>query len=161
MIGSNLLRVMEWRANLTRLKLQNKRLIIRLPAALDSVQELLDRLENHAEEAALPAGIVHRLALICEELAANVAMHGAASGGRATYFEISVEIATNYINIEIEDDGDSFNPLLHAAPDTALGLSGRGIGGLGIHLVRRLVRTIEYARAHSLNRLTMTLDTSV
>ena len=45
---------------------------LRLPVSLDSVTAVLDALEAYAETAELAPGIAARLALIAEEVAANV-----------------------------------------------------------------------------------------
>ncbi|MFL5337529.1 MAG: ATP-binding protein [Geminicoccaceae bacterium] len=131
---------------------------IRLPARPEAVGELLDRLEGYVAATTLPSVVAHRLALICEELAANVAMHGAAAGDGATYFEISVDCSPAGLTISIEDDGPAFDPLAQEAPDVEQALEEREIGGLGIHLVRQFARRVSYARTGNRNRLTAALD---
>ena len=120
---------------------------------------MLDRLEAYAEANGLPQRIAYRLAIVCEELAANVAMHGAEGEGGATYVEIAVERLGDGLALSIEDDGRPFDPLAHAKPDTELGVEERGIGGLGIHFIRSLVENISYRRDGRINRLTAVLDT--
>lgn len=43
------------------------------------------------------------------------------------------------VSAEVEDDGQPFNPLEAPEPDMAKSLEERTIGGLRIHLVRRLM----------------------
>lgn len=125
----------------------------RLPATLDSVSTLLDALEAYAETAELSPGIAARLALIAEEVAANVAMH--ATG--ASFFELRVTPAQGELGLCIEDDGPEYDPLARASPDTAATLEERDIGGLGVHLVREMTRDARYERAAGLNRLVCVL----
>jgi anti-sigma regulatory factor (Ser/Thr protein kinase) len=54
------------------------------------------------------------------------------------------------------DDGQPFDPLLAPTPDTSAPLESRAIGGLGIHLVRKLTTSQRYARTGALNRLLVT-----
>ncbi len=126
---------------------------LRLPASLDSVSELLDELEAYAEAADLAPGIAARLALVAEEIAANVAMH--AKG--ASFFELRVTPGPAALVIAIEDDGPEYDPLARAAPDTAASIEDREMGGLGVHLVRELTRDARYARADGVNRLSCAL----
>lgn len=122
---------------------------LRLPATLESVPELLDALEAYAEDAGIPPGISARIALVAEEVAANVAMH--AKG--ATFFELRITPGPQSLDLAIEDDGPQYDPLARAAPDTEAVLEDRDIGGLGVHLVKKLTRDARYQREDGLNRL--------
>ncbi len=126
---------------------------LRLPATLDSVSELLDALEAYAEAAEIAPGIAARLALVAEEIAANVAMH--AEG--ATFFELRVTPEPGALALAIEDDGPKYDPLARATPDTAAAIEDREVGGLGVHLVRELTQDARYERAGGLNRLSCAL----
>jgi serine/threonine-protein kinase RsbW len=55
---------------------------------------------------------------------------------------LSVQLAE--VSVEIEDDGQPFNPLEAPEPDITKPLEERKIGGLGIHLVRKLMDRLEY-----------------
>ena len=57
----------------------------------------------------------------------------------------------------MEDDGRPFNPLNVPEPDTKQLLEVRPIGGLGIHLVRKLIDELEYRRQNDKNILIMKL----
>ena len=139
----------------------HSRLTIHLPPSADAVAPLLDRLEAYAEANDLPPLAAHRLTVVCEELAANVAMHGSKGSDGATFFEIVVEFRDGRLHLSIEDDGEPFDPLAKDAPDTGLDLEDREIGGLGIHLVRRMVTAIAYARQGGRNRLDAVLEATV
>ena len=58
--------------------------------------------------------------------------------------------------VEVEDDGREFNPLTLPPVDAGAPLEQRAIGGLGVHLVRQLMDSVEYRRAEGRNILTMT-----
>jgi serine/threonine-protein kinase RsbW len=138
--------------------LPNGTLVIRLEPRVEAVSDMLDQLEIYAKEAAVPPKIAYRLAVVCEELAANVAMHGTKGEGAATYVEIKVRRQNGQLRLSVEDDGKPFDPLALAAPDISLGLDERGIGGLGIHFVRTLVQEIAYERQDRRNCLTAVFD---
>ncbi len=57
--------------------------------------------------------------------------------------------------MRVEDDAVAFNPLEREAPDLNAPLEDRPIGGLGVHLVRKLMDDVRYERAGARNILTM------
>jgi serine/threonine-protein kinase RsbW len=138
--------------------LSDRKLVIHLEPSAEALPEMLDRLEAYAADIELPSRIAYRLAVVCEELAANVAMHGVGGDGGATYVEITVDRQGDGVRLSVEDNGRPFDPLAQAKPDTELKLEDRPIGGLGIHFVRNLVRDIAYQRLDGVNRLTAVLD---
>jgi len=140
--------------------LPDPKLVIRLEPRAEALSGMLDRLEAYAAETELPPRVAYRLAVVCEELTANVAMHGVGGEGGATYVEVTVERQDGGVRFSVEDNGRPFDPLAQAKPDTEAGLEDRPIGGLGIHFVRSLVRDITYQRLGGINRLTAVLDTA-
>lgn len=124
----------------------------------DEVSRLLDALEVFAEAAALPPRVAHRLAVVVEELAANVAMHGSSGPGAATFVAVTVRQDNGTLIATIEDDGRPFDPLAQAAPDTTAALEDRDVGGLGVHFVQQMTRTLHYSREDGRNRLVAVLD---
>ncbi len=138
--------------------MQEAELDLRIAADVAAVPRLIDRLEAYAEEAELPPRLAYRLAMICEELATNVATHGSQGEGAATFFAVRLHRAGPELHLEVEDDGAPFDPLSLAAPDTDAPLDERDIGGLGIHLIRKMTRTLKYERVAARNRLNLVLD---
>jgi serine/threonine-protein kinase RsbW len=138
--------------------LPDRELVIRLEPRAEALTAMLDRLEAYAEATGLPSRVAYRLAVVCEELATNVAMHGAGGEDGATYVEVTVDRTADGLRFSVEDDGRPFDPLARAKPDTGLNLDEREIGGLGIHFVRSLVKDISYERLGRINRLTAVLD---
>lgn len=129
-------------------------LSLRLRPEVEAVPVLLDRLEAYAEEAGLPVGPAQRLALVCEEWLANVAMHGAG----ASYAELSLWREAEGLCLRLDDDGPPFDPLARPSPDMDRPLEERMVGGMGLHLVRRMTRRLDYAREAGCNRLLAVLD---
>ena len=59
------------------------------------------------------------------------------------------------LKIQIKDKGIAFNPLEKAEPDITKSVMERPIGGLGIHMVRKLVDELKYKRENNKNILTL------
>ncbi|MGK7861822.1 ATP-binding protein [Falsiroseomonas sp. E2-1-a4] len=133
-------------------------LAMTIPPATEEVTRLLEALEAFAEAAALSPKAAHRLSVVIEELAANVVMHGSAGPDAATFVAVTVSQDGDALIATIEDDGRAFDPLAHAAPDTEATLDDRDIGGLGVHFVQQMTRTLHYSRADGRNRMVAVLD---
>lgn len=133
-------------------------LALTIPPDTDAVTRLLDALEDFAEAAALSPKAAHRLAVVVEELAANVAMHGSTGDGAASFVSVAVRIDGDAVIATVEDDGRAFDPLARPAPDTETALEDRDVGGLGVHFVQRMARSLLYTRDAGRNRLTAVLD---
>jgi len=125
----------------------------RLPATLESVEELMDALEAYAEAAEIDMLVAARLNLVAEEVAANVAMH--ATG--ATFFSFAVTPTAHALDLVLEDDGPEYDPLARDEVDTEAALEERDVGGLGVHLVRKLTQHARYERIGGTNRLSCSL----
>ncbi|MFL1461417.1 ATP-binding protein [Roseococcus sp. DSY-14] len=126
---------------------------LQLPATLASVTALQDALEAWAEDADIPNAAAMRLALVAEELAANVASHAAG----ASFFRLEATPRPGGLDVAFTDDGPAYDPLASAAPDTAAPLEERDPGGLGVHLVKQMTVGARHSREAGLNRLTCTL----
>jgi serine/threonine-protein kinase RsbW/sigma-B regulation protein RsbU (phosphoserine phosphatase) len=100
-----------------------------------------------AEAHAVPAAIRRSLNVALDELLQNAIVHGLAGrpGGDGAV-TIAVELLPDRLTLTLTDDGQPFNPLDTAVPDTARPVAERPVGGLGIHLVRQLMDEVHYHR---------------
>jgi anti-sigma regulatory factor (Ser/Thr protein kinase) len=110
--------------------------------------ELLAALEAQLESHDLPPGPMAQVMIAFDEIVSNVLDHGG-----ATTVEVRLTIADDHVSAEVADDGEPFDPLAAPPPDTALSLDDRAIGGLGIHIVRKLMDEVAYAHEAGRNRL--------
>ena len=67
---------------------------------------------------------------------------------------IKIELSANRLKVSMVDDGIPFNPLGLETPDTELSLEEREIGGLGIHIVRKMMDKVSYRRRIDKNVIT-------
>jgi len=121
---------------------------------IDAIPALLDALETFADRAGLSPRAAQSLALVAEELAANVAMH--AAGARR--IRVEADRRGDSVSLLVEDDGPAFDPLSAEAPDLEAAVEDREIGGLGVHFVREMTREARYERRGGTNRLTAILN---
>ncbi len=113
-----------------------------------------------ADAHAVPATIRRSMSVVLDELLNNTIAYGYAGregskrgGGEVC---IDVELRADRLCATLSDDGRPFNPLDVAAPDTALSVEERQVGGLGIHLVRRMMDDVAYHRRADRNVVSLT-----
>ena len=98
------------------------------------------------------------LHLALDETLTNVVSYGYRDGLEHTILVRMRMLSTEHarrIEVEVEDDGEPFNPLEARAPDVHATIEDRPIGGLGIYLVRRVMDDLEYRRQQGKNVLVM------
>ncbi|MBO6121426.1 MAG: SpoIIE family protein phosphatase [Kiritimatiellae bacterium] len=95
------------------------------------------------------------LHVILDEMCSNIVRYSNAAG-----FEVDIEIVETPLGVRLTfiDDGDAYDPLAHADPDTTLPAAERPIGGLGIFMVKRMASSIAYRRSHGRNILSVVLS---
>jgi sigma-B regulation protein RsbU (phosphoserine phosphatase) len=71
--------------------------------------------------------------------------------------DVTIEAVSNDVRLKftIIDSGAPFDPTVQSQVDTTLSAMERPIGGLGIHLVRQIMDSINYERMDNLNVLTL------
>jgi serine/threonine-protein kinase RsbW len=95
--------------------------------------------------------------LVLDEAIINVIVHGYEDTGEHA-IDVALSLTAGVLSIHIEDDGMAYNPLTAPAPRFDLPLEQRRIGGLGVHIMRTLARTVEYRRASDRNHLLIELN---
>ena len=116
---------------------------------------VLEALEEHLAGRGAPPAAVASVMIALDEVVTNILDYGAADA-RAPLVRIDARTDGDRVQVQVEDDGSAFNPMEKATPDTSLSIEDRAIGGLGIHLVRKLMDVVTYDRADGRNRLRFT-----
>ena len=128
---------------------------VRIENDLSDIAKVDEMLDEFAEQFGIPPAIAVTFHVIFDDLLNNVISYGFNDGQRH-FIDISLELAANSLIVSIADDGMPFNPLDEATPDTKLSIEDRQIGGLGIHLVIKLVDDVGYQSTADKNILTLT-----
>jgi len=109
---------------------------------------------EYVEAAGVEAQAVYSTRLTIEEMVTNILKYGF-DDTAVHEIHLRLEILPGAVRIILEDDGHPFNPLAAPEPDVNQPADQRVPGGLGIHLVRKLVDQIHYERREGRNRLTV------
>lgn len=124
-----------------------------MPASMEAVFDALDRCDERMLDAAVDAGVRADVRLVLEELMVNMVEHGRPAEGEAR-IELRMSLASDAVLVELNHDGQPFNPLLSPSPELSGDLADREIdGGLGIHLVRAMASDFSYAHDEQGNHL--------
>ena len=129
------------------LTLRVKSAFSEIPAANEAASRWLA--DRHA-----PPAADYFANLAIEELVTNCIKYGY-DDSVEHIIEIELKLCAGELLLTVTDDGHPFNPLELPAPDTHLPLEDRPIGGLGIHLLRKMSDRMDYARTDGKNRLTL------
>jgi serine/threonine-protein kinase RsbW len=98
---------------------------------------------------------VHKAAdLALEEHLTNILSYGFSDTAEHV-IELHIHIADASLVIEASDDGRPFDPTKYPEPDLTVPADKRKIGGLGIHMIRQAMDSVEYNRANGRNILRM------
>lgn len=98
------------------------------------------------------AGAGYLAGLAIEELVTNCLKYGH-DHPRGHCVAVRVEYVDGELRLRVEDDGRPFNPLDRPAPDLTLPAGERPLGGLGLHLLRRMFDRMEYRRVGGRNEV--------
>jgi anti-sigma regulatory factor (Ser/Thr protein kinase) len=94
------------------------------------------------------------LNLVLEELFVNSIRHGGCQGVEHAA-EAQFTMRPDGVHLEYADRGAEFDLTQAPARDLTATLAERAMGGLGIHLIRQIMRDIEYHRLGGWNRIRM------
>ena len=100
-------------------------------------------------------GVTSQLNLALEEAVANVVNYAYPEGTDGTV-DIDAKRKGNSISFVISDSGKAFDPTARENVDISAGVRERPVGGLGIHLIRKIMDTVSYERRDGKNILTIT-----
>lgn len=124
-----------------------------IPADLNEVEKVAIALEETMRASGFSEDVVHELQLAVEEAIVNTVVHGYCG----TLGDVAVEIhaTREAVEVRIEDRAPPFDPLAVPEPDRDADLDERGIGGLGVYLIRNLVDEVAYRYTGGKNVLTL------
>lgn len=123
---------------------------ITLPRCEASVEDGRAALLAWLAPLALDAKVLNRVEVVLEELVSNVVRHST----EADRVSILAESSDETLSLAVEDNGAPFNPLEAADHGGFSSLDDAQLGGLGIPLIKRLSRSVQYERVGGVNRIT-------
>ncbi len=110
--------------------------------------------EEVCEAVGLSPEVAAQIRVAIEEGVVNVMNYAYPAGQQG---DVTIEAASNETRLKftIVDSGKPFDPTVYAPVDTTLSAMERKVGGLGIHIMRQNMDSINYERIDNLNVLTL------
>lgn len=96
-------------------------------------------------EAGVGEDVAFAVRLAVEEAFTNIMEHG--YGGDGGPVAVAIDAGAHGVRVVIRDEAPAFDPLHAPAPDLDAALEEREPGGLGWHLVRQVMDTVEHEPA--------------
>jgi len=121
---------------------------------LSEISRLGEVVDEFGKRNSLSASITNSINLALDELVTNTISYGY-DDEKEHQIQLNLKAEGAMFIASIEDDGHPFNPLEKPDVDTNLPLEEKTIGGLGIHLVRKLMDEVSYQYVNNKNVLTI------
>jgi anti-sigma regulatory factor (Ser/Thr protein kinase) len=119
---------------------------------LEIVRTALDRI---GEDFDIPYKAVMQLQVALDEILSNIVKY-AWPGDEVHEFQLRIHAQNGGIEVVIVDDGAPFDPRAHVPREPPAPSSRPPPGGVGIHMVKKLVDSFDYARIEGRNQVTLT-----
>jgi len=124
-------------------------------ALIDNLHDVLAFLEEQLETHNASMKLVNIMSISLEEMYANVCMYAYKEQDKPGDCIVKIEFIDNDVLVSIIDGGIAFNPLAKADPNIHAQIEDRGIGGLGIYMVKEYMDECTYDRVDNKNIFTM------
>jgi serine/threonine-protein kinase RsbW len=127
---------------------------LELAARLPEIARMVEAVEAFAERVGLPGEALYQVILVLDELVTNIVSYGI-EAGETRPIVLQVGYSGGVLKIVVSDPGRPFDPRTIPPPDTAAALEDRKIGGLGIHIARSFMDSLDYRYDGGRNHLTL------
>ena len=125
-----------------------------LKSSLSELDKLCRQLETVGREIKLSKKFVFEINLALDELFTNIISYGIDDDNEHT-IKVTITPDHDQLCICIEDDGKPFDLTKYETPDVSCSVEECKIGGLGIHIIKKLMDEIGYQRSGDKNVLTL------
>lgn len=125
-----------------------------LTGTVAELPAFFERMEDWALEHDIPLPLSSSFGLMLDELLTNVATHGYQGQGGPVTIQLRFD-APATLNAVLRDEGPAFDPTTLVAADVEASLEDRHIGGLGVHLVKKLADRFGYRRDGAVNEVSL------
>jgi serine/threonine-protein kinase RsbW len=132
--------------------MKNRTITFALKNDLAELKDLCRHCEAVGHSVGMSEKLIFQTNLALDELFTNIVTYGFPDNDE---HEITITITCDrhMLALQIEDDGVPFNPLKVPEPDVHCGMQAAKVGGLGIHLIKKLMDDFAYKRSDGKNIL--------
>ena len=124
-------------------------------AALTDIPAVTEFVEAELEKLACPMKTVMQIDVAIDEIYSNIVNHGYRDTPGPVTVKVVEKAEPHAVCIQFTDEATPYNPLTKEDPDISLPLEERGIGGLGIFMVKKTMDDVKYKYENGRNILTI------
>ncbi|WP_291322869.1 ATP-binding protein [Desulfonatronospira sp.] len=132
---------------------------LQLSATRENLPIFQEFVINEAKRIKTSAEILQKVELVLEETLLNIICYAYPHNHEGSIQLGCCLPGPGELYIRIVDSGIAFDPLSRPDPDVGQPMQDREVGGLGIHLVRRMADRVEYQRKDEMNILDIVFRT--
>jgi len=123
----------------------------------DNIEKVIEHFDAFCEENKIDMACNQKMNLSLDDLVNNIISYGYKDDEEHSII-VKFTLFENELMVVVEDDAIPFNPFAGDDVDTALSIDEREIGGLGIHLVKKLMSSYDHDRKANKNLLMSSYD---
>ena len=126
-----------------------------IPSSTRYLEQARSFVEKYARAADLAEDTVEHFKIAVDEACTNVIKHSY-KGDANHQIDLAVLVDRDYFTVRIRDQGQTFQPEFYKEPDIFELAKRRRAGGLGVHMMRRLMDRVEYRQRGKVNEVHLT-----
>jgi anti-sigma regulatory factor (Ser/Thr protein kinase) len=126
-----------------------------LKSSLSELDRLCQNLETFGNKFGFSKKLIFEINLALDELFTNIISYGFKDNDDGHVIKVTLTPEKDELCLCIEDDGTPFNPIDFATPDVSCSVEECKIGGLGIHIMKKLMDEVCYQRCGDKNVLNL------
>jgi len=119
---------------------------------LSELKVLCEHLINFGQITGLSKDCITEMNICLDEAFTNIVSYGF-TDDMEHLIKFTIDWDNDVLILRVEDDGIPFNPLAQKDPEIATDLLNIKVGGLGIHIIKKLMDDICYRRNQGKNKL--------
>ena len=124
-------------------------------AQIADIPVLTEFVEKELEKLECPMKSVMQIDVAIDEIYSNIVNHGYRGKPGPVTVKVVEKMEPHGVCIRFSDRAIPYNPLTNADPDVTLSAEERGIGGLGIYMVKKTMDEMKYKYENEQNVLTI------
>ena len=125
-----------------------------LKSSLSELDRLCQNLETFGKKFGFSKKLIFEINLALDELFTNIISYGF-KDDEEHVIKVTLTPQNDELCLCIEDDGKPFNPIDFETPDVSCSVENCKIGGLGIHIMKKLMDEVCYQRCGDKNVLNL------
>jgi anti-anti-sigma factor len=137
---------------------------VRIRNDVSDIGIVRDTLDKLARDFGIPANALTQLQVALDEAVSNVIKYSWEDGGQHEFL-VRITVRADRVDLEIFDDGRAFDPTTAPRPSRTPESRRHQPGGLGLHMIKKLVDYCAYERIDGRNHTTLSktceVDTAI